>query len=106
MAIDLSSLAMAILIGLCSVSAILLGKLYSLWSERWRMHDEAIADLPKTYATKKDMTELGARLEERLEDIRDAVKEGNATQRQLLGALLNTERASNSGILSNGFADK
>jgi hypothetical protein len=96
--LDPQSVALLVLGGILSVIGWLMMRLYSMWSAQIMEHDEAIKGLPERYATKSELHALGESIEHRLDDIKDAIKEGNVGTRLLLSALIKTEADVGKGI--------
>lgn len=96
--LDPSDLALLVLATILSLIGWLLIRLYSMWSGRVMEHDKVLQAMPERYATKAELAALGASIENRLDDIKDAIKEGNIGTRLLLSALIKTEADVGKGI--------
>ena len=88
---DPSDLGLFVLSVILGVIGWLLVRLYTMWSGRIMEHDEALRKMPDKYATKDELAQLGESIENRLDDIKDAIKEGNTATRLLLSALVKAE---------------
>jgi len=96
--IDPSDLALLLLATVVSVIGWLFIRLYAMWSSRVMEHETALKSLPERYATKAELAQLGESIENRLDDIKDAIREGNGATRMLLSALIKTEIDVGKGI--------
>ena len=96
--LDPSDLALLVLATVLSIIGWLLIRLYAMWSGRVMEHENALKAMPERYATKAELAQLGESIEKRLDDIKDAIKEGNGATRMLLAALIKTEKEHGQGI--------
>ena len=89
--ISIEALAMLVLTSILGLIGWLLLRLYTLWSDRVMEHEEVLKGIPDRYATKTELAALGKSIEDRLDDIKDAIQEGNGVTKILLQSLIKTE---------------